>query len=216
MRLNVKSASVCRLLLLVVALTVPLSQAQGILEHPVKTTAQVERLDTIAETMRRELPVQAKLVQEKHLSVLAEPLVSEGEFSLAQNGDIVWQINQPFAVRYQVRGDDITRTVDGEVETITPGNEPSVYGFFRMFEQLFALNAKSLQEYFTVYLAPAKSQEVFDLALVPKGAPLDEVVATLLLSGRGGRIDSVTITEPGADYSVLNFRYSDAPDQEPR
>ncbi|WP_020208030.1 outer membrane lipoprotein carrier protein LolA [Gilvimarinus chinensis] len=195
------------LLLCSSTLTVSTAIAQGILDYPVNTPEQIERLDTIAGAMRANLPVRAQIRQEKHMAVLAQPLISSGAFSLAVNGDIEWQIREPFAVRYSVQGGEITREVDGEVETITATHEPSVYGFFRMFEQLFKFDAETLKHYFLIYLAPASDRHAWDMALVPSKAPLSDVVATLIVSGDGGRVEKVTITEPGEDYTVLSFRY---------
>ncbi len=194
-------------LLLMCVLFTPAALAQGILKHPVNTPAQMERVNAIAAAMRANLPARAQVTQEKHMAVLAEPLISKGVFSLSKSGDIVWQIDEPFSVRYAVQGDEIIREVAGESETITASSEPSVYGFFRMFGQIFALDADALKQYFSIYLAPAATTGVWDMALVPSKAPLDEVVATLLISGRDGFLQKVTITEPGEDYSVLSFHY---------
>ncbi|MCP8900127.1 outer membrane lipoprotein carrier protein LolA [Gilvimarinus xylanilyticus] len=186
--------------------------AQGVLDYPVNSDAQRDRLESIAQAVRDSLPLGGDVRQEKHLSVLAEPIIGKGSFALSAEGTIDWQLHEPFAVRYKVNGEKIVRLVDGEQEVITPSAEPSVYGFFRMFEQLFALKPEQLYSVFTLYLAPAANNE-WHMALVPQKAPLADVVDRLLVTGSGGLITQVTIAESDDDYTLLEFSY---PDRETR
>ncbi len=182
--------------------------AQGVLDYPVNNDAQRQRLESISSAVRDSLPVKGKVRQEKHMSILAEPIMGQGAFALSAEGAIDWQLHEPFAVRYKVDGDKIVRLVDGEQEVITPSAEPSVYGFFRMFERLFALKPEQLYTVFTVYLAPTENDE-WHMALVPQKAPLADVVDRLLVAGSGGLITQVTIAESDDDYTLLEFSYPD-------
>ncbi|MDO3383466.1 outer membrane lipoprotein carrier protein LolA [Gilvimarinus algae] len=183
------------------------SLAQGVLEHPVQSDAQRERLKVIAAKLKESLPVQAQMEQRKHLSVLHEPMVSTGEFSLSAAGNMRWHIAEPFAVTYRVEGERIEREIEGERELITASSEPSVYGFFQVFSRLFELDLASLERHFTVYLAPEAESGRWDIALQPTGAPLNRLVALVLVAGQAGHIDKVTVTEPGDDYTELLFSY---------
>lgn len=172
---------------------------------------QQQALQKIATALAASVPIQGRLVQEKHLSLLDAPMVSEGEFSLAKNGDIVWNIHTPFAVGYSVQDQIIWRTLDGQREKITARSEPSVFGFFHMLGRLFALRLDALAEYFYIDVPQSGLQENWQLRLMPKNALLQKAIGSILAEGSSNQMQRVTIVSPNGDATHIQFFYASNP-----
>lgn len=186
--------------------------AQGVFDHPVRSgSPEAEALQGIAAKLRAQLPVEGAIRQQKHLSILREPMVSQGAFTLAKNGTLHWRIREPFAVAYRMEAGQLTRTMDGETDTLSASAEPALYGFFQLFGRLFELSLSDLQDYFAVSLLTAsETREHWVLGLTPADSRLKTMLAHIVVQGQGGLIDQVTLTEPGDDYTVLHFTYAPA------
>ena len=163
-------------------------------------------MQRIADQLRNNLPVTGDIEQQKHLAILREPMISKGSFELAANGDLQWRITEPFAVTYSMETDELRRTMDGESEVIAASTEPALYGFFQLFSRLFELSLQDLNNYFSVYLL-AGADEQWLIGLMPQGSRLNKVLAHIVVQGKNGVIDQVTLTEPEKDHTVLHFSY---------
>jgi quercetin dioxygenase-like cupin family protein len=186
--------------------------AQGVFDHPVRAgSPKAEALQSIAAKLRQQLPIEGAIRQQKHLSILRQPMVSQGTFTLANNGQLHWRIREPFAVAYHMEAGQLTRTMDGETETLSASAEPALYGFFQLFGRLFELSLSDLQEYFSVSLLTAsETREHWIIGLTPADSRLQKMLAHIVVQGQGGVIEQVTLTEPGDDYTVLHFTYTPA------
>lgn len=204
----IKIVCVCWLSLLAA-----LSTAQGVFDHPVEAaSAEAKTLEAIAQQLRDRLPIEGTIEQQKHLTILRQPMVSKGSFELTATGDLQWRIDEPFAVTYAMVAGELTRTMDGEVETITASSEPALYGFLQLFSRLFELSLTDLNSYFAVYLLdPADTGTGWVIGLTPQDSRLQKVLAHIVVQGEQGTISQVMLSEPGDDYTVLNFSY-DQPD----
>ena len=191
-------------------------KAQGVFEHPVVVgTAEARALNSIADQLRENLPVAGTIEQRKYLAILREPMISTGRFNLTADGHIHWHIEEPFAVAYAMAGGELTRTMEGKTEVISAASEPSLYGFFQMFSRLFELSLKDLNSYFAVsLLTPEQTGEHWVIGLTPEDSRLQALLAHIIVQGREGLINQVTLTEPGDDYTVLNFSYPRKPQAE--
>lgn len=211
-RLQTRKAVVLKSLLMGVMLSLcsVVCIAQGVFDHPVHAgSTEAEALGDIAAQLRQNLPVHGAIEQKKHLTILREPMISTGSFELLSDGILDWRIEEPFAVAYSMAADELTRTMDGETETITASGEPALYGFFQLFSRLFELSLKDLNSYFSVcLLTAADTGERWVIGLTPEDARLKKVLAHIVVQGQNGVVEQVMLAEPGEDYTVLNFSYA--------
>ncbi|WP_041524070.1 outer membrane lipoprotein carrier protein LolA [Gilvimarinus agarilyticus] len=213
-RYSPRAVSVIALVIGLLWCLVPVTaKTQGVFDHPVVAgTAEAQALDGIADQLRGNLPVAGIIEQRKYLAILREPMISTGRFNLTTDGHIHWHIEEPFAVTYAMAEGELTRTMEGKTEVISAASEPSLYGFFQMFSRLFELSLKDLNSYFAVSLltpeqVPEQTSEQWVIGLTPEDSRLQKLLAHIIVQGREGVINQVTLTEPGDDYTVLNFSY---------
>lgn len=181
--------------------------AETVFSYPVDEHPQrQEQLAALADAMSATTRIEGSFTQTKHLQILAQPLVSKGQFALDAQGQFSWEIQQPFAQAYHYHDGDLTRTVDGERERIAPADEPSLHGFFQFFSALLQLTDADLDGHFIRYFR-ALDADHWQLGLRPKDRRMARVLEHLIVEGRGQRIDMVRLLEPGGDSTDLSFDY---------
>ncbi len=156
---------------------------------------------------------QGTFVQERHLSVLLQPLISKGKFSIVAGEGVVWSINEPFSVQYSYNGNTLLRCADIETNKncidVGKKEDPMLHGFFSFFYKVLGGDKKSLLEWFS----PVESDEKNLLILEPKKAFLKKTFKRITLQHDNSRITQVVIEESDldnkgkADKQVLTFAY---------
>lgn len=193
-------------LLLLLVLAMP-AAAESVFSYPVAEDPQrQQQLAALAEAMSTTTRIEGRFTQTKHLQILAQPLVSQGQFLLDAQGQFNWEIQQPFAQAYHYRDGELIRSVDGEQERIAPADEPSLHGFFQFFSALLQLTEADLDGHFTRYFRTLEADH-WELGLRPKDRRMARVLERLIVQGRGERIDTVRLREPGGDSTELSFDY---------
>ncbi len=178
-----------------------------VFDAPVKgSEARIQALQGIASQVREAVPVAGGFEQRKHLSIMTEPLVSSGEFSLAASGNFSWQVHKPYPVVYRQREGVLIREIDGQMEQVSAVSEPALFGFFQFFARVFDLDYQALSEMFDVYLE--KTEQQWQLGLIPSDTRLKRALSQLVIVGEEGRIRRVTLMEPGGDYTRIHFTYT--------
>ncbi|MBU2885705.1 outer membrane lipoprotein carrier protein LolA [Gilvimarinus agarilyticus] len=167
-----------------------------------------KHLQSVAAQLANSLPVHGQMQQHKYMAILNEPLVSSGTFDLKTNGDLTWSVQEPFAVLYRIVDGTIMRTLEGEQTEITARKEPSVYGFFQIVGKLFDLQLKGLESFFTVQLPHSELDAQWQLRLLPNNKRLASAIAAIVVTGEQGRLHNVTVQEPNADYTRIQFQYA--------
>lgn len=185
--------------------------AQGVFNAPVSESADRRAaLEQLADRLRGQLPISARISQRKHLAALEKPLVSEGHFQLAADGELRWHIETPFAMTYHYRDGTLTRRMDGQRESVAPADEPALYGFFQVFGRLLQMDLAQLGDYFTPHFV--SEPDGWTLGLTPVDGRLKKALAQIVVRGEGAQVRSVVLTQPGDDYTQLTFRYPDTGD----
>jgi outer membrane lipoprotein-sorting protein len=156
---------------------------------------QQSDLDKIIQKQKAIKTLTSDFIQEKHSTMLRDPLISEGNFLYKAPGKVAWIYTD-------------------QVQIVSDGNELTVY-----YEQLkeaeivpaqnsfirlpLSFNLWELKRYFTIDLTNKKSGYV--VALVPKDASsiFQKMIITLLDNGVP---DTVEMQEKGGDKSFIRFK----------
>lgn len=137
-------------------------------------------LEEIATAQRRVRSLSARFVQTKHVSLLAEPIETTGQFVFRHPDNILWKVDQPpFEINVE-RGKLLLPP--GE-ETSLRASMPSVSGMFTGMSAMFTGDAEKILSSFDVDARDDGSGIVVDLK--PKGRAEQRIIAALRLRFAG-------------------------------
>ncbi len=147
--------------------------------------------------------VRAEFVQEKHLEILSEPLISKGRMLFKSPRSLRWEYSEPFQ--------SVLLTRDGKVERFVKGDE----GFIKDEGTKIEAMRVVMDEIALWMGGRFKDNPNFDAALepgpkivlVPKEKALASIIKRieLSLSATPGLIDSVSIFENETTFTKLVF-----------
>ncbi|MFA5496223.1 MAG: outer membrane lipoprotein carrier protein LolA [Porticoccaceae bacterium] len=162
--------------------------------------ADDELLRQLAPRMAHIQSLTGSFEQARHISVLAAPLLSSGEFSYRRGEGIQWRTTHPVENEIRITPGQGVAVVDGG------GNArplPASEAIAGIFLGLFAGDLDSLGEYFT--LTGQRQDSGWSLRLTPRHPQLAAHLDTILIDG-DEHIERVEIREANGDRSELRFQ----------
>jgi hypothetical protein len=141
-----------------------------------------------------------------YLSFLTEPLLSRGILRFTPPATFEKEIREPYHERYLIDGDHVVfeSTRKGIKKMISLEDNPALRSFVDAFRTSFTGDVARLMQ---VYEATVDGdRRKWTLLLRPLEQSGKSVVDYILLSGEGGRIDSIEIRAPDGDRSVMTLR----------
>jgi outer membrane lipoprotein carrier protein len=160
---------------------------------------------SLKESFRNIQSVKAEFLQERHLQILKEPLVSEGRFFYLASGSMRWEYLSPLRSVMLQKGDSVRlyHFSDGAwKQEMTQGVEARRMVLAEMsqwFQGRFEESSIFSHSYSQgppgrILLSPKEGINRFILSI------------EIVLSGRPGVIDRVEIAEPGGSSTRITFR----------
>lgn len=147
--------------------------------------------------------VQAGFVQEKHLQILASPLVARGSMAFKRPDALRWEYDAPLASVLLMRGERISRFVHTE-GSWTPDNAPSLQAMRFVVQDIsrWMTGRFDANPDFAAELAPGGR-----IVLTPRSEGLAAVITRieLQLAATPGVIQEVGVYEDEANYTRLIF-----------
>jgi outer membrane lipoprotein-sorting protein len=160
---------------------------------------------SLKESFRKIHSVKAEFMQERHLQILKEPLISEGRFFYLASGSLRWEYLSPLrsvmlqkrdSVRFyhfsegawkqdMAQGVEARRMVLAEMSQWLKGR----FEESRVFSHSYSPGPPG-----RIFLTPGEGINKFVLGI------------EIVLSDRPGVIDRVEITEPGGSFTRIVFR----------
>lgn len=177
-----------RTLLLLIAL---------MLAMPVKAD---DALASVLAQLERSEHISGQFVQQKQLSFLPQPFVSEGVFTVDASTGLVWQVEQPLSSRMTVS--------EGRVEI--DGQAVKEQGVGRLMAQIMlgfmAGDLTGITEHFDISVAAndALSYLPWQLRLTPKSKRLQKAIAHLQLAG-DSTLRELMIVEAGNSRTRISM-----------
>jgi hypothetical protein len=157
--------------------------------------------------------------EEKHITLLQQPLVSEGSLYFAPPSRFARHTDKPIASTLIIDGNQLQfGSADGQ-ESMNLGTNPVARLFADAFVMLLSGNRAGLEKIFKMQLTPrpgGRSGE-WKLVLTPRVAPMDKLIKELELRGRGLSLNELDVREASGDWTRtafsdvdLNRRYTPA------
>ena len=168
----------------------------------------------------RALPgLEAKFREEKRMSLLATPLISEGTLHFAPPDRLVRRTVSPSPSTVLIEKGAL-RFGDGQSSDSIPlDSNPVVRLFVDSFLKILEGDRPALEKIFALHLQPRGAG--WELTLKPKLEPMTSVIEKIVLHGTGIVLSKMTIAEPGGDETVTTFSSVDtarkySPDELPK
>src|SRR5688500_11826546 len=161
--------------------------------------------------------LEAKFTEQKHITLLAAPLSSEGTLRFSPPASLSRETTKPAASRVIIVGDRLFFDDGKNSQEVDVGNNPIVRAFVNSFVLLLAGDRKGLEELFLMKL---KAGDSWELELVPKKDPIAKIIQRMLVRGSGVKVEKLIVEESSGDRTETTFvevntarRFSDAEKQ---
>jgi hypothetical protein len=143
-------------------------------------------------------------VQEKHLSGMEQPLISEGRMT-AQQDEIVWHMLKPFDVKTIIGPSGISQSVAGaEATIVTTGNGQVAGSVARSMAAVMRGEWKALNSLFDVDMSAARGDSDWTVGLTPHDDRLKSVMGEIKVRGCED-VSTVDFGDPKGDREHIQF-----------
>jgi len=150
--------------------------------------------------------LQSDIVQEKHLQIFSETLESNGKFIFVRPDKLRWEMLEPIASGFVLRGDSGTRwnALSEEVEDFSIDSDP-VMGV--VAQQLLAWARVDMEWLKTRYTMEVVETEPVTLRLVPRDPAEAEMIESLsiVFAPQRNHVAEVVMREQGGDWTRMRF-----------
>lgn len=165
-------------------------------------------LEQFMQMRSRVVSSSARFVEEKHLAVLAAPLVTRGTLRYEAPDYLAKSYDSRELESYEVRADELRIDApDGTSRVVALRTQPLVSAFIAAFRATLAGDLDTLEASYDVSLVGDAAS--WRLTLEPvRGGPgsgLGDYITSVRMTGTQATIRSVEIREPNGDYSVMTL-----------
>ena len=171
---------------------------------PVEATAPAPSLSVVLERLAAMRGLSASFREEKHMSLLAVPIVNEGVIYFAPPDKLVRRVDKPMPSTVLITSGRLEVADGSGRQTIDLTASPAVRLFVDSFVKIYAGDQAAPERMYTLALAGAG--ERWTLTLRPKVAPMRDVIDRIVLDGEGLVVSSMRIEEKNGDVTVTTFR----------
>jgi outer membrane lipoprotein-sorting protein len=150
--------------------------------------------------------LQARFREEKHITLLQQPLVSEGNIYFAPPSRFARHTEKPLKSIMVIDGNQLQfGNADGQ-ESMNLAANPVARLFADAFVMLLSGNRAGLEKIFKMQLTPKPGGSgEWKLLLTPRVAPMDKMIKELELRGRGLSLDELDVREASGDWTRTSF-----------
>lgn len=150
----------------------------------------------------------AEFRQESHFGLLAEPLVDTGTLHFT-DGTLIRRTQAPSRSLVIMDGKGIEFDDGQRRERIDLAGKPAVRQFVDAFTKIFAGDRAGLETLYRFEFTAGEDRS-WTLTLVPKVAPMRDVIAKVVVVGRELDIASLRVLERSGDETVTTFAKVDS------
>ncbi|MPW37183.1 outer membrane lipoprotein carrier protein LolA [Vibrio halioticoli] len=165
--------------------------------------AQVTDLASLQTQLAQHDIVRGDFTQLRSIEMFAQPLRSQGTFTLSKTNGLLWQQNTPFPVNLVLTKDKLRQTfANQDPQVITAKENPMAFYFSHVFLAVFHGDTQALKEQFNIDFSVKAG--TWTITLTPTQAPLNSVFSSIVLVGTQA-IDSLTLQEIRGDKTEIVF-----------
>jgi hypothetical protein len=196
-----------RALAAILTLLVPLSAgAKSAKPAPAAAEKAPADIDALLAGLAKAPGLYAHFREEKHITLLQQPLVSEGSLYFTPPARFARHTEKPIDSTMIIDGNQLQfGSADGQ-ERMNLGTNPVARLFADAFVMLLSGNRAGLEKIFKMQLTPkAGAPGEWKLVLTPRVAPMDKLIKELELRGRGLNLKELDVREASGDWTRTSF-----------
>jgi outer membrane lipoprotein-sorting protein len=201
------TGALVRVLGVVLALLLPLSAIAKTVKPSQKLAADAKApadVDALLAGLSKAPGLYAHFREEKHITLLQQPLVSEGSLYFTPPSRFARHTEKPIVSTLIIDGNQLQfGSADGQ-ESMNLGTNPVARLFADAFVMLLSGNRAGLEKIFKMQLTPKAGGE-WKLVLTPRVAPMDKLIKELELRGRGLNLNELDVREASGDWTRTSF-----------
>jgi hypothetical protein len=176
----------------------PVLSRPVVIEHPPAAFVTVNKL------LREAKCIRAAFTEEKVIKVLKRPLASSGTLIFSSKWGLYRAAKQPFVQELLVNTAGIAqRDANGKIEKLDVEKAPLAKGVIDAFLLVFSGDDKALAADFDLFFDGEAAD--WTLGLVPKKKPLSQFIASLIVTGKKGVLESLVVFEVNGDKTTTRF-----------
>lgn len=172
------------------------------------TLQDITRQDITLEDITRQLHIsetlQGEFVQRKYLNILPHPLQSSGRFAFQADTGLVWETEQPLHSKLTFSAEGILQEQNGQQTWLARADQPGVAVIGQIMTAILTRDWNTLEEFFTLEVAPAATADHWTLVMTPTQATLTAVMARIALSG-DQHLRQMILVEQGGERTEIDF-----------
>ena len=159
--------------------------------------------------------LEARFEEEKHLALLALPLQSKGRLYFfrpdrTQPGYLARIVESPEPSSVLITPTELRLQNRDGTEVIDLKRSDKVRNFISSLVRVFAGDEAALAKSYTIHFAHAEKDAAgWTLTLVPRDKPLNQMLASLTLTGQGEAVVRIEVKEPNGDRTVTRIVAAD-------
>jgi hypothetical protein len=166
------------------------------LEPPAPSTAAFQ---TVCDDLRAVTRVKAEFVEEKTLHILSHPIQSTGTILFSPQEGVYRIMQQPVHQELLItRSRLVQKDAQGTVQHMSVRGQPAAQAFVDVFLSFFTGDRHGWEKTFDAAFSGSVSD--WKIELIPRRkSPAAKTLRKILLEGREGVLDAMTLTETNGD-----------------
>lgn len=149
--------------------------------------------------------LEATFTEEKHIALLARPLVSRGTLFFTRPALLLRRVEAPERSEVVINRDALrVRDKAGE-QTLDLRARKDIRPFVESLTWILAGERAALERSYAIGFQPESKGAPWQLSLKPKVAPLSHLIAELVIRGRGLFVEQIEVRETSGDRTVTRI-----------
>ncbi len=169
-----------------------------------------DQLEDVYKRISAHPVTKGEFTQEQYIKVANRSLISRGNFVMAADKGVIFEIAEPFPSSMVVTEDKLVQTLSGNVVAVMDGKENAMFkNIAKIIHSVFSNDVQVLKDNFQVSVTGGPKDVV---ELVPKD-PLLSMMFLKITLAVGDSIDSVSVIETGGNWVNYNFNNKSFPEK---
>lgn len=169
-----------------------------------------DQLEDVYKRISAHPVTKGEFTQEQYIKVADRSLISRGNFVMAADKGVIFEIAEPFPSSMVVTEDKLVQTLSGNVVAVMDGKENAMFkNIAKIIHSVFSNDVQVLKDNFQVSVTGGPKDVV---ELVPKD-PLLSMLFLKITLAVGDSIDSVSVIETGGNWVNYNFNNKSFPEK---
>ncbi len=191
---------------LLLLVTLLIFKASATMAQEYTQAPKEEVLQVLQKLSSRATTLQSEFRQEKHMSFLTEPLISEGSFVFAKPDKLRWAYSKPYVYTIVFNGNNIAINDGNQTTSFNISENPIFAEVNKMMLGLIQGKLTNDQESFSV--AYLKNSESYKLIFTPQKKEMKEMLNAIemIIDKKQGTAQRIRMVEQNEDYTDIIFK----------